>query len=102
MENEIKSENKNLKEKPTSPYLLPLAVVVAGVLISGAMLYESWFSPGQTATPNSQTQNAGNENLGNLSALESAVLPPDGVVLSVTWGDLGSKLASVGAIDAEI
>lgn len=35
------------------------------------------------------------------SALEEAVLPSEGVMLPVSWGDLGAKLVSVGAIDAD-
>ncbi len=95
-------ENKKPEEKPTSPYLLPLAVVVAGVLISGAMLYEGRFPTGQTVALNGQNgQNGQIQNAESLSALESAVLPPDGVVLPVTWGDLGARLVSVGAIDGD-
>lgn len=97
----MENENNELKKKPTSPYLLPLAVVIAGALIGGAMLYESRFPTGRPAVtddPNQPNQNAKNPE--NLSALESAVLPADGAVLPVVWGDLGSKLASAGAIDA--
>jgi len=40
------------------------------------------------------------QNQNNLS-LEEAVLPAEGVVLPVRWGDLGVKLISVGVIDRQ-
>src|SRR3989344_7907184 len=41
---------------------------------------------------------AGNQVI-DLSNLESLVLPPDGVDLPLSWGDLGPKLISLGVID---
>ncbi|OHA88955.1 MAG: hypothetical protein A3C70_00385 [Candidatus Zambryskibacteria bacterium RIFCSPHIGHO2_02_FULL_43_14] len=75
-------ENKNL---------IPLAIIIAGTMLSGAIFYGPQDSPNKTAA----VQNA------YVSALEEAVLPRAHVVLPVTWGDLGSKLVSVGAIDGE-
>jgi len=40
---------------------------------------------------------AGKEHVG----LEEKVLPSKGIILPVSWGDLGAKLVSVGAIDAD-
>ena len=77
-------------EKNTS-YAVPVAIVIAGLLFSGTMLYSSKNPPAQTQTPAQDTR---------VSALEEAVLPSAGVVLPVTWGNMGSQLVSTGAIDA--
>ena len=77
-------------EKNTS-YAVPVAIVIAGLLFSGTMLYSSKNPPAQTQTPAQDTR---------VSALEEAVLPSAGVVLPMTWGNMGSQLVSTGAIDA--
>ncbi len=70
-----------------SPYLVPVAIVVASIFIGGAVLYQDRLTPVQNAR--------------QISDLEKAVLPEDGVILPVTWGDLGSKLVHAGVIDAD-
>lgn len=90
-------ENENMENKPTSPYMLPMAIVIAGILISGAMLYKGRLTPIQDNSSGSQTQKSASQ----ISALEKVVLPETGVVLPATWGDLGSKLVSTGVIDAD-
>ncbi len=35
------------------------------------------------------------------SSLEDSVVPPSGVVLPITWGDLGAELVAAGVIDQE-
>ena len=37
----------------------------------------------------------------NVISLEDTVLPPEGVVIPVVWGDLGIQMARAGVIDAE-
>ena len=51
--------------------------------------------------PNTSNKTAVSFSVGNASALEEKVLPSEGVVLPIIWGDLGPKLVSVGAIDAD-
>ena len=76
-------------------YALPIAIVLAGAMFSAATLYSSKNGPAQSAGANQK-----NAPL-TLSALEKAVLPPEGVVLPVSWGDLGAQLVRAGAIDEE-
>lgn len=90
-------ENENMENKPVSPYMLPMAVVIAGIFIAGAVLYKDRLAPIQADSSGGQTQ----KNVRQISALEKVVLPETGVVLPATWGDLGSKLVSTGAIDAD-
>ena len=90
-------ENEPVDNKSSSPYMLPLAIVVASIFIGGAVLYKDRLTPIQADSSSGETQKSARQ----ISALEKAVLPETGVILPVTWGDLGSKLVSTGAIDAD-
>ena len=90
-------ENEPMDNKPSSPYLVPAAIVVASLFIGGAVLYKDRLTPIQAYSSSSQTQKSARQ----ISALEKVVLPETGVILPVTWGDLGSKLVSTGVIDAD-
>ena len=72
-------ENKNL---------IPVAVIVAGAMLSLAVLYSPQDSSNKTATVQSAS----------VSALEEAVLPSAHILLPVSWGDLGTKLISAAVI----
>jgi len=81
-------ENENLESeisKKGNPYTLPIAVVVAGIMVSGSLIYNA----GNRAPQREAIKNTASQN--NAS----------GVVLPITWGDLGSKLVNTGVIDAE-
>lgn len=60
----------------------PISIVAAGIIIVVSL----------NASPP--------QNIGAHSLRES-VIPSSGVVLSVTWGDIGARLVEVGAIDPE-
>ena len=63
-------------------YSVPISIIAAALLISGAWIYTSEVkitAPGEKQESQESTE----------------------VVLPVRWGDLGAKMASVGAIDAE-
>ena len=62
-------------------YLIPVGILVAVVVLIGA-----W--------PRAQTEVATN-------TLEEKVLPSEGIVLPVRWGDLGANMVSAGVIDGE-
>src|SRR3989338_1680589 len=74
-------ENKTLQN---SPYTIPFAIVIAGIIIAVALLYGQQKYTGEKNVTQSET-----------------IFPKSGVVLPVLWGDLGAKLVSVGAIDGE-
>lgn len=80
---------ENEEPKKDNSYALPITIVIAGAMVAAALVY----GPRNWALP---TQNSARQ----ISADEEAVLPSKGVVLPVMWGDLGLKLVSVGAIDA--
>ena len=77
-------------EKNTS-YAVPMAIIIAGIILSATTLYSSKSTPAKTQV---LAQDA------RVSALEEAVLPSAGIILPVTWGDMGQQLVSAGAIDA--
>ncbi|HEY4527715.1 MAG TPA: hypothetical protein VJL09_01595, partial [Candidatus Paceibacterota bacterium] len=63
-------------------YSVPISIIAAALLVSGAWIYTSEvkiMAPGEKQESQESTE----------------------VVLPVRWGDLGAKMASVGAIDAE-
>ncbi len=68
--------------------MLLLSIIVSALILAGAWIYTIEFKIG------------GAQQEAQASKLEDKVLPPEGVVLPVTWGDLGAKLVSVGVIDA--
>ncbi|OHA31683.1 MAG: hypothetical protein A3B08_00130 [Candidatus Taylorbacteria bacterium RIFCSPLOWO2_01_FULL_43_44] len=73
---------------------LPVAIMVAGVMISTAI-----FINGRVDNSVRTSVSADTESVLEFSAEEETVLPSVGVELPVVWGDLGQKLVSVGAID---
>src|SRR3989344_3841345 len=98
--NGMEKENfeSELPSKKDSSYAIPLSIVMAGAMLSIAFIYKVENNPAQTQVAN----NTSFENrTRQISADEEVVLPSGGVALPVIWGDLGSKLVSVGAIDAD-
>ena len=89
MENE-KLENKIIKKD--SPYATPIAIVIVGVILSGVIFYNSQNPVNKTSAQKAQTQ---------ISTLEEVVLPSKGVVLPVSWDNLGAQLVNSGTIDAD-
>ena len=85
-------ERTSTEAKKDNPYLLPVAIIVASVLISGSWVYNSRYPSTASSEGNARAA---------ASALVGKVLPADGVRLPAVWGDIGAKLVSVGAIDGE-
>ena len=69
---------------------LGICIVIAGVLVAGAVIFTSRF-PVSEGTLSAKA----------LANLEQEVLPENGVVLPITWGDRGKQLVEVGVIDQE-
>src|SRR3989338_8289245 len=90
-------KNKNMEKEKNNPYAIPFAIVIAGAMLSGSWLYISQNQPNKISEEKNQ-KIATARNV-SVSALEEVVLPSAGVILPVSWGDLGAKLVSVGAID---
>lgn len=100
MENETQfqpEEEFSRPEQPKQDRLLPASILLSAIILAGAWVYNTGLK-----TENRQIVNQPvSEDAGQVSVLEEKVLPSEGVELPVVWGDLGAKLASVGAIDAD-
>lgn len=99
MENE--TENQTVENVPEIPpkkdYMLPGSILLSAIILAGAWVYNT----GLKAENQQIASQPVSENIRQVSVLEEKVLPSEGVELPVVWGDLGAKLASVGAIDAD-
>ncbi|MBI2609552.1 hypothetical protein HYW53_00040 [Candidatus Giovannonibacteria bacterium] len=78
-------ETKEIRESPIN-----LSVLVSAIIVASALVYNAQF-------PNAK-QTVNNESAG---VVADRVLPVEGILLPVILGDLGSKMASVGVIDAD-
>ncbi|MEK7607317.1 MAG: hypothetical protein AAB484_00090 [Patescibacteria group bacterium] len=98
---------EQIEQKNTS-YSIPIAIVVAGAMLAGAIVYRSSYPPlYQSAALKNQIENQKSHSakvasaISSISPEEEAVIPTDGIILPITWGDIGLRLASTGAIDVE-
>jgi hypothetical protein len=111
-EAEVAAEMEMETETAVPPIVKPKidsnkAIIIGSAMISLAMIigtsiygYAVTSSSrgvvaGQTASAQAQSQSA---NTGQ-SALQEEVIPAGGVVLPVTWGDLGKQMVQAGVID---
>jgi len=78
---------------------LSSAIILSAAIISVGIVWRSGNFLG--VRPIEQKTASATSEARILSDLERDVLPPEGVVLPVVWGDLGSKLVSLGVIDKE-
>ena len=93
-ETEIEDSEKDARE-PKKDSQLSTSILIAAIILAGTWIYTT--SPKNTgdSLQSNSTQNTG------VSSLEEAVMPSDGVVLPVSWGNLGSKLVDTGTIDSD-
>lgn len=83
------------RSQPQENYApLSVSILISSLVLAGAWMYTSDRS---VAAPPQKASVAD----AHASALEEKVLPREGVVLPARWGDVGAKLVSVGAIDAD-
>ncbi len=92
-------ENKETKKELSPSSLLSASIIIAALII-GIGLYGR---PTENKSQSAEARNKANvsNELSQLSASEERVLPSSGVELPVLWGDMGLRLVSVGAIDAD-
>ena len=90
---------KNLMTNPPKKdYFLPISVMISAVFIVTALMYKTGFE-----NPNNAKKVAISANAENIqgSAIEGEILPSEGFVLPVRWGDLGVKMTNAGVIDKQ-
>ena len=91
MENKENEVVESFK-KPVS-YVVPVAIVVASIILAGSWVY------GRSSSANIQNQNvAGNASTAPLVSQDD-IAPASGVTLPVVWGSLGKQLVADGVID---
>jgi len=90
---EYHNQQNNQENKIELVSRLPAAIIVASLIVAGALLMRS------EDDQRSITQISKSEI--ERSDLEETVLPSKGILLPVTWKDLGVKLVSVGVINAK-
>src|SRR3989338_3332622 len=98
MDNE--TQNQITEEPDIQPVkkdsLLPASILISAIIIAGAWVYTAGLKVSnapQGATISSDAVET------QKSEIEEKVLPSEGVVLPVRWGDLGVKLVGTGVID---
>jgi len=86
------------KEQKKRDYFLPLSVLFAALIIAIAWVYTT--GKHTAAKPNSP---ASFSDVSQKSSdnLEEAVIPSEGAILPVEWGNLGKQMIEAGAIDAQ-
>lgn len=92
------STHVEVENKVGNKYMLPVSIIISGIMITYAIFNANGNWSPQTLAAKKIASQESNEQL---SALEEAVLPSNGVVLPVSWGGLGSALVSAGVIDAD-
>src|SRR3989344_2215315 len=100
MENANQNQVIETTEPPQQPkknWILSASILASALILAGALVYTNDREIGGL----SQKASVADAHTADISALEEDVLPSDGVILPVVWGDLGAKLVSVGAIDAD-
>ena len=75
--------------QPKKDYFLGICIIIAAVILSGTWVYTADF---KNITPEAV-------NAKIIAVLEKTILPEKGVILPVTWGDLGKRMVDNGVID---
>ncbi|KKR78669.1 MAG: hypothetical protein UU22_C0016G0009 [Parcubacteria group bacterium GW2011_GWA2_40_8] len=116
----MENNNQQFLEPILHPKLgIPAALILSASIISGTILYvaimlnkslvNSDIANNKNALISTLSQGTENNQLGEEAgssatsalnaAVEQQVLPAEGIVLPVSWGDIGMKLVNAGVID---
>ena len=99
---EDEKENQSTDDSPAiepikKSYALPASILISALIIIGIWIYATGLKyPQNQARLLSQVKNQAAAN-----TLEEKVLPPDGIILPVRWGNLGAEMVNAGVIDGE-
>lgn len=97
---DYKTENQTTEQMPVEQPPKRDMLLLASILISALVLASTWvYTTGLEANETEQKQTK--TQTVQVSALEEIVLPSNGVILPIRWGDLGTKLVSTGVIDTD-
>jgi hypothetical protein len=90
----METENQPIESKKKD-WVLPASIIFAAAIISAAVIYATGLKS-VPVTP--QAEHSGGAAVGAAS-LSGVLLPAEGVVLPVKWGDLGKRMIEAGVID---
>ena len=75
------------------------SILLSAIIIAGAWVYTTGLKVPSASPEASVIANKG--GTANYSVVEEEVLPAEGVILPVRWGDLGAQMISAGVIDRQ-
>lgn len=86
-----------IKEEKRRDYFLPLSILMAALIVAIAWVYTT----GKHTAGGVLNSPAKNISQNQLANLEEAIIPSEGIVLPVKWGNLGKQMIEAGVIDAQ-
>ena len=86
-------ENEQIKPKEKDR-LLPVSILISAIIIAGAWVYTTGLK-----TPITPKRTGVAAPSRSQATLEEGVLPSEGLVLPIRWGNLGAAMVSTGVID---
>lgn len=96
MEHEHHNIDQETTWASTNSFVIGLSVILSGLFILGAWTYVRY---PQVFGLLAQQQISADPTKGDASDLEAVVIPAEGYVLPIVWGDLGKQLIEAGVID---
>lgn len=85
-----------MKEEKKLDYLISISVLIFGILIGGALIYNAGLK-----SSDFKQKSANKNQIISVSDLEERVIPSNGMELPVKWGNLGKQLVETGVIDGK-
>ena len=86
----------NIQNQPKKDLVLAASILLSAVILSGAWIYTT-----EQKTINQDQSDIRVATEKKYTKLQEKVLPSEGIILPVSWGNLGATLVSVGTIDAD-
>lgn len=90
--------NNETQERNHSNFGVGASILLSAIILAGAWIYTTGSTT--SAVPHGSNR-AAPSGRAQGTELEEKVLPSAGVVVPVTWGDLGAQLVHAGVIDAD-
>lgn len=80
---------------------LPISILLSAFIVAAAWIYTSGPQAPEVIQPADTTAEQEAQSAKELEELEEKVLPLEGVILPIRWGDLGAKMVEAGVIDKD-
>lgn len=93
--NRERTEHHSAKQVQKNSVVIGLSAILSGLFILGAWVYVQY--PQLFGSDNGRQANI--DQVGGEGELEATVIPKEGIVLPIVWGDLGKRMIAAGVID---